>query len=92
MICPWCGKEMLHGNITGSKVLRLAPDPESPKQVHRIFQDVPDRQFDNGLEGHLLDVTYAGLAPWIPADYCMDCRRVVFEANILGPRKGGGTL
>lgn len=85
MKCPWCGQEMTHGNITGGKMLRLVPDPETPKQTHRLNRNLPPSQYENGLEGMLLDVPYAGLAPWIPADYCRSCKKVIFDADILHP-------
>lgn len=88
MNCPWCGKEMLHGNLTGNKLLRLVPDTDPPKQTQRYERNLPPSQYETGLEGIYLDVPYAGLAPWIPADFCRDCRRVVFEADVL--QSGGG--
>lgn len=83
MKCPFCGGDMHHGNITGSKVLRLVPDSETPKEVHRIFENADQKQRNNGLEGNILNVPYHGLAPWIPADYCKVCNKVIFTATII---------
>ena len=83
MLCPYCGKEMIHGNLTGNKMLRLMPDPETPKKVHHYSRNLPPSQYENGLEGILLDVPYTGLALWVPADYCRECKKVIFDAEIL---------
>ena len=84
MKCPYCGGEMQHGNITGSKMLRLSPPSETPKNLHRIgIGDEGAGIKNSGLAGLILDVPYAGLAPWIPADYCHSCKKVIFDADII---------
>ena len=84
MKCPYCGKEMQHGQITGSKVLRLSPPTDKPKNLHRIgLGDDGAGIKSSGLEGMILDVPYAGLAPWIPADYCRSCKKMIFDADVI---------
>ena len=72
MKCPYCGGEMQHGNITGSKMLRLAPPSDAPKNLHRI-----------GVGDEAAGIKNSGLAPWIPADYCRSCKKVIFDADII---------
>ena len=86
MLCPWCGKEMIHGYLTGNQLFRLMPEPETPRKTHRRSNDLPPSQYETGIDAIVLDVPYAGLAPWIPADYCMPCKKVVFEAGTIGRR------
>ena len=84
MKCPYCRKEMQHGQITGSKVLRLSPPTDKPKNLHRIGLGDDGAGIKNsGLEGMILDVPYAGLAPWIPADYCRSCKKMIFDADVI---------
>ena len=85
MKCPYCGGEMQHGQITGSKVLRLSPPAEPPKNLHRIgLEDGGNGVKKAGLVGEILDVPYAGLALWIPADYCQACKKMIFDTDIIG--------
>ena len=75
---------MQHGQITGSKVLRLSPPTDKPKNLHRIGLGDDGAGIKNsGLEGMILDVPYAGLAPWIPADYCRSCKKMIFDADVI---------
>ena len=85
MKCPYCGQEMTHGNLTGGKLIRLVPDTDPPKQTYRHNGSLPESQYQTGLDGILLDVPYAGLAPWIPADFCQTCKKVIFDADVLHP-------
>lgn len=83
MQCPYCGAEMRHGNITGGKILRLMPDTGTPKKVHSILESATREQIQNGIEGTILDVPYSGLAPWIPADFCEGCKKIIFETEMI---------
>lgn len=85
MKCPYCGQEMTHGNLTGSSILRLMPEPETPKPIYHHNRNLPRSQYDTGLDGILLDVPYSGMAMWIPADFCQTCKKVIFDADVLHP-------
>ena len=84
MKCPWCSEEMIHGYLTGNQMFRLMPEPETPKQTRRLNNSLPPSQYETGINAIVLDVPYAGLAPWIPADYCRACKKVIFEAGVIG--------
>lgn len=84
MNCPYCGQEMQHGQITGSKVLRLSPPADPPGNLHRISAEENRKTLHGaGLNGEILDVPYAGLALWIPADYCRSCKKMIFDTDII---------
>ena len=76
MICPYCGGEMRHGEITTkSTVIRWI---EGSKPLSKV-----KKTFGAGMEGNLLRIPHYAFQPWIPADYCEKCRKMIFETEII---------
>ncbi len=76
MTCPYCGSEMRHGEITADSTIIRWIEGGTPKSKAAKF-------FSTGFAGKLLQVPHYALRPWIPADFCPKCKKMIFETDIL---------
>ena len=89
MKCPYCGRPMERGHITGRSILRVVPDSGTEKKTVRHEDITQELYRETSLPGWPLDIPYAGLAPWIGANYCLPCRKVICELDIADLPKEG---
>lgn len=76
MTCPFCGSEMRHGEITADNTILRWIEGDQPKsKVRKIFS--------LRTEGNLLKVPQTAWRPWIPADFCPKCKKMIYETDIL---------
>lgn len=84
MNCPICGAPMQRGHITGKSILRVVPDNGEKKNTRRLQDDHLTETYEAlQLPGYPLDTSYAGLAPWVIAEYCLPCKKVYAQLDIL---------
>ena len=84
MNCPYCGGAMERGHITGKSILRVVPEENTHKVMHYYTpEDLQQSYQKTNLVGWPLNIPYAGLAPQLPANYCLKCRKVICEIDIL---------
>lgn len=76
MKCSYCGNEMRHGEITTNSTIIRWIEGVNPISKTKKF-------FTTGLEGNLLRIPHYAFHPWIPADYCGKCRKMIFETEII---------
>lgn len=88
MNCPKCSGVMERGYISGKSILRVIPEEGTPKTAyHHKLEDLRQSYHRTDLVGWPLDVPYVGLAPHMPANYCLKCRKVICELDILEYRE-----
>ena len=76
MTCPYCGGEMRHGEITADNTIIRWIEGDKPKSKAQKF-------FSSRMEGNLLRIPHFAFRPWIPANYCGKCRKMIFETEII---------
>ena len=78
-VCPYCGKEMQSGNITGDgrTSVRFVPD-----DAEKGFMPSLERLV--GGAGKLTAVNYVSLhcAFMIKARFCADCKKMIFDTDL----------
>jgi len=90
MNCPYCGRPMEFGHITGRSILRVVPDNGTEKKTEKHTADITTELYQSSnLPGWPLDIPYAGMAPWIGVSYCLPCRKVICELDIADLQKEG---
>jgi hypothetical protein len=72
MNCPFCGKEMQHGTITGDGRSPVCFEPVGKKI------DFLDKMIGVGR----LDVKNSLMKFSIEADYCTHCKKMIFDTDI----------
>lgn len=76
MTCPYCGSEMRHGEITADSTIVRWIEGREPQSKLRKFFTLPTK-------GKLLKIPHFAFTPWIPADFCPKCRKMIFETEII---------
>lgn len=90
MNCPYCGRPMEPGNITGRSILRVVPETGTARKTERHTDKISRELYeDSSLPGWPLDIPYAGMAPWVSANYCLPCKKVICELDIADLQKEG---
>lgn len=73
MKCPFCGKETVSGQITG----------DGRSQVHFEPNGKKINALDKALGVGIIDVKYSKMRKFsIDADYCPDCRKMMFDTEV----------
>ena len=86
MNCPYCSRPMMSGHITGKNILRIIPESGASKRTeHPIGKEALAEFQKTNLPGYPLDIPYAGMAPWVSAEYCLRCKKVVCILDIADP-------
>lgn len=76
MNCPYCGGEMRHGEITTDTTIIRWVEGQEPKSKFWKFH-APR------TAGKLLQIPHFAWKPWIPADFCPKCKKMIFETDII---------
>lgn len=72
MTCPFCGKEMQAGIISGDGRSKVYWEPEEEKLA------IMDKIAGKGM----IDAEYSLTKFKIQCDYCKNCRKMIFDTNI----------
>ena len=89
MNCPYCGRPMKEGHITGQNILRIVPDNGQQKPVRRSSDDFREEEYRaSSLPGYPLDIDYVGMAPWISAVYCTNCKKAYAQLDMMMVEEG----
>lgn len=72
MKCPYCGEEMQHGTITGDGRSKVCWEADGEKIGF----------FDKLVGVGLIDAKYTLTQFHIVADHCLQCHKIIFDAEI----------
>ena len=77
MICPFCGKEMTAGQLTGDgrAPVRFIREGAYSTKLDRLLAD-PNEGRLSAAKGNV----FTGF--WIDSHYCPACRKMIFDTDI----------
>ena len=84
MNCPYCKRVLKKGHITGQSILRIIPDNGQQKASRRSSDEFREDEYRaTNLPGYPLDIGYVGMAPWISAFYCTNCKKAYAQMDMM---------